>query len=43
MKKIKVALIGAGYIANYHTRGLQSIPEVEIVAVAAVPLVSAQD
>ena len=43
MKKIKVALIGAGYIANYHARGLQSIPGVEIAAVAAVPLVSAQD
>jgi len=43
MKEIKVALIGAGYIANYHARGLQSIPGVEIVAVAAVPLKTAQD
>ena len=43
MKQIKVALIGAGYIANYHARGLQAIPGVEIVAVAAVPLKSAQD
>ena len=43
MKEIKVALIGAGYIANYHARGLQAIPGVEIAAVAAVPLQSAQD
>lgn len=35
MKEIKVALIGAGYIADYHTRGLQSISGVEVVAVAA--------
>ncbi|MBK6285442.1 MAG: Gfo/Idh/MocA family oxidoreductase [Draconibacterium sp.] len=43
MKEIKVALIGAGYIANYHARGLQTIPGVEIVAVAAVPLQAAQE
>jgi predicted dehydrogenase len=43
MKEIKVALIGAGYIANYHARGLQSIPGVEIAAVAAVPLQAAQE
>ena len=30
MKKIKVAIIGTGYIADFHARGLQSIPEVEI-------------
>lgn len=35
MGKIKIALIGAGYIADYHARGLQSIPNVEIVAVVA--------
>ena len=35
MKKIKVALIGAGYIAGYHARGLQSIPDVEIVGVVS--------
>lgn len=35
MKKIKVALIGAGYIAEYHARGLQSIPDVEIVGVVS--------
>lgn len=43
MKQVKVALIGAGYIANYHARGLQSIPGVEIAAVAAIPLQAAQD
>jgi predicted dehydrogenase len=42
MKNLKVALIGAGYIANYHARGLQSIPGVEISAVVAVPLESAR-
>ena len=36
-------MIGAGYIANYHTRGLQAIPGVEVVAVAAVPLQAAKD
>jgi predicted dehydrogenase len=35
MKQVKVALIGAGYIADYHARGLQSVPGVEIVAIAA--------
>lgn len=30
MSKIKVAIIGTGYIADYHARGLQPIPEVEI-------------
>lgn len=30
MKKVKVAIIGTGYIADYHARGLQSLPEVEI-------------
>ena len=35
MKKIRIALIGAGFIADYHARGLQSIPNVEIVAVVA--------
>ena len=38
MKKIKIALIGAGYIANYHARGLQALPDVEIVAVAGLPI-----
>jgi len=42
MKNIKVALIGAGYIADYHARGLQKLENVEIAAVAALPLPSAQ-
>ena len=43
MEKIKVALVGAGYIANYHARGLQSIPGVELAAVVAGSLQAAQD
>lgn len=43
MEKIKVALVGAGYIANYHARGLQSIPGVELAAVVAGSLQTAQD
>ncbi len=43
MKEIKVALIGAGYIAHYHARGLQAIPGVEIVAVAAFTLQRAKE
>ena len=35
MEKIRVALIGAGYIAEYHARALQTIPDVEMVAVVA--------
>jgi len=41
MKTIKIALIGAGYIANYHARGLQALPDVEIVAVAGLPIEAA--
>jgi len=43
MEKIKVAIIGAGYIAAYHTRGLQSIPGVEVSAVVAGSIKSARD
>ncbi|MBM1105130.1 Gfo/Idh/MocA family oxidoreductase [Aurantibacter crassamenti] len=35
MKTIKVALIGAGYISDYHARGLMEISNVEITAVVA--------
>ncbi len=35
MKKIKLALIGAGYIAHYHARGLMTMPEIEILAVVS--------
>jgi len=43
MKTIKVALIGAGYIAHYHARGLQTVPGVELTAVAARTLESANN
>ena len=36
MKEIRIALIGAGYIADYHARGLQAFPNVEIVAVVGL-------
>ena len=42
MGKVRIAMIGAGYIANYHTRGLQSIDGVEVAVVAAVPVENAQ-
>src|SRR5690554_3258164 len=35
MEKIKIALIGAGFIADYHARGLLTMPEVEMVAVVS--------
>ena len=43
MSTIKIALIGAGYIADFHARGLQTIPNVEIVAVVAKELQEAKD
>ncbi|MCF6223223.1 MAG: Gfo/Idh/MocA family oxidoreductase [Flavobacteriaceae bacterium] len=43
MDTIKIALIGAGYIADFHARGLQTIPNVEIVAVVAKKLKTAKD
>jgi predicted dehydrogenase len=42
MKSVKIAMVGAGYIADYHTRGLQSIEGVEIVAVVAKTMEEAQ-
>jgi len=42
MDKIKVAIIGAGFIAHYHARGLKTIPNVQIVAVVATKKESAQ-
>ena len=35
MKKINLALIGTGYIADYHVRGLQQIPNTEIISVVS--------
>jgi len=43
MKKVNVALIGAGYIADYHARGLQVLPDVEIVAVVGLPMEAARE
>ncbi|AYN68633.1 gfo/Idh/MocA family oxidoreductase [Euzebyella marina] len=42
MKKIKIALIGAGYIAEYHIRALQKIDAIEIAAIVARTEKSAQ-
>mgnify|MGYP002632165251 CR=1 FL=1 len=42
MKKIKIALIGAGYISDYHARGLQTLPDVEIAAVVGLPIETAK-
>ena len=42
MKKIRIALIGAGYISHYHARGLQLLPNVEIVAVVAARIETAR-
>lgn len=42
MKKIKIALIGAGYIANYHACALKKSPNVEIVAVVGLPMEAAR-
>ena len=35
MEKIRIAMIGTGYIADYHARGVLAQPDVEITAVAA--------
>jgi len=42
VKKIKIALIGAGYITDYHAKGLQSIANVEITTVVTRTLESAK-
>ncbi len=42
MKRIKIALIGCGFIADYHARGLQLLDDVEIAAVVGLPLESAK-
>ncbi|MEM9141996.1 MAG: Gfo/Idh/MocA family oxidoreductase [Bacteroidota bacterium] len=42
METTYIALIGAGYIADYHARGLQEISHVEIKAVVARTIASAQ-
>ena len=42
MKTIKIALIGVGYIADFHARGLQTMPDVEIVCVVSKHIESAK-
>lgn len=42
MKKIKIALIGAGYIANYHACALKKSSNVEIVTVVGLPIEDAR-
>ncbi|MUH34621.1 gfo/Idh/MocA family oxidoreductase [Zobellia amurskyensis] len=42
MNTIKIALIGVGYIADYHARGLQTISNVEIVCVISKHIESAK-
>ncbi len=42
MKTIKIAMIGTGYIADYHANGILSIPGAEIVAVVSRQLDHAQ-
>jgi len=43
MSTTKIALIGAGYIADFHARGLQTISNVEIVAVVAKEMDEAKE
>lgn len=42
MKTIRIALIGAGYISDYHARGLLAVENVEIVAVVSKQLENAK-
>jgi predicted dinucleotide-utilizing enzyme len=42
MKNLKIALIGAGYISNYHARGLQALAGVEITVVVGLPIEAAR-
>jgi len=42
MQKIKVAIIGTGFIADYHARGLQALPDVEIIMAIDTRLESAE-
>ena len=43
MGKIRIALIGAGYISDYHARALKKLDEVLISTVVGLPLESAQE
>jgi len=41
--KTRIALIGAGYISDYHARGLLTVPDTEIVAVVSKQLKNAKN
>jgi predicted dehydrogenase len=43
MKKVRVAIIGTGYIGNYHARGLTKVPGVEIAAACGLPRKACQE
>jgi len=43
MDKIRIAIVGAGYIAHYHARGLLEQQNVEIVASCGLPLEATQE
>ncbi len=42
MRKIRIAVIGAGYIADYHARGLQELANVEIAIVVDTQIEAAR-
>ena len=42
MKTTRIALIGSGYISDYHARGLMTVPNTEIVAVVSKNLDNAK-
>ena len=41
-KKIKVAIIGTGFIGDYHARALQTLPDVEVTVACGLPLEAAE-
>ena len=43
MDKVRIAIVGAGYIAHYHARGLLEQQGVEIVAACGLPIEAAQE
>lgn len=43
MKKINIALIGCGYISEYHAKGLSKLDNVEIAGVVGLPIESAKN
>ena len=42
MAKIRIGMMGAGFIGNIHLGALKQIPEVEVVAVASSQLETAR-